>query len=107
MANKYLDNNGLLYLWQKITNLFVKKDGDKVLSTNDYTTADKEKLQGLENYVLPTASATEKGGIIVIHDYFSDGYDGVNAAVAEFIKSERKVIPFPIGDSVSIAIQKE
>lgn len=47
MANKYLDQNGLLYLWQKITNAFVKKDGSKVLSTNDYTTAEKTKLAGI------------------------------------------------------------
>ena len=50
---KYLDNDGLLYLWQKIKNVFATKDAlndkvDKVtgkgLSTNDYTTAEKNKL---------------------------------------------------------------
>jgi len=50
---KYLDNDGLLYLWQKIKNVFATKDSlndkvDKVtgkgLSTNDYTTAEKNKL---------------------------------------------------------------
>ena len=48
MAKKYLDTNGLLYFWQKITNTFVKKDGSKVLSTNDYTTEEKTKLAGIE-----------------------------------------------------------
>ena len=48
MAKKYLDENGLLYFWQKIVLLFVQKDGNKVLSTNDYTTAEKEKLSGIE-----------------------------------------------------------
>lgn len=47
MAKKYLDNDGLLYFWQKITNKFVEKDGSKVLSTNDYTTAEKNKLAGI------------------------------------------------------------
>ena len=51
---KYLDNDGLLYLWQKIKNVFATKDAlddkvDKVtgkgLSTNDYTTAEKNKLK--------------------------------------------------------------
>jgi len=51
---KYLDNDGLLYLWQKIKNVFASKDAlndkvDKVtgkgLSTNDYTTAEKNKLK--------------------------------------------------------------
>lgn len=48
MAKKYLDNNGLLYVWQKIKNTFVAKDGSKVLSDNNYTTAEKEKLAGIE-----------------------------------------------------------
>lgn len=47
MAKKYLDQDGLLYFWQKITNAFVKKDGNKVLSTNDYTTTEKNKLSGI------------------------------------------------------------
>lgn len=45
---KYLDDNGLLYLWSKIKDAFVKKETGKVLSTNDYTTAEKEKLAGIE-----------------------------------------------------------
>ena len=54
---KYLDNDGLLYLWQKIKNVFASKDAlndkvDKVtgkgLSTNDYTTDEKNKLNGIE-----------------------------------------------------------
>ena len=66
MANKkFLDNNGLLYFWQKIVNLFVKKDGSKVLSDNNYTTEEKNKLAGLENYTLPEASAETLGGIKV------------------------------------------
>ena len=66
MANKkFLDNNGLFYFWQKIVNLFVKKDGSKVLSDNNYTTEEKNKLAGLENYTLPEASAETLGGIKV------------------------------------------
>lgn len=43
----FLDGNGVLYLWQKILLNFVKKDGSKVLSTNDYTTEEKTKLSGI------------------------------------------------------------
>lgn len=47
---KYLDDNGLLYLVQKIkgwlSNKVDKVDG-KGLSTNDYTTAEKNKLSGI------------------------------------------------------------
>lgn len=52
MANKYLDNNGLLYLWSKIksyvtgiTNNKVDKVDGKGLSTNDLTDELLEKLQ--------------------------------------------------------------
>ncbi len=55
--SKYLDNDGLLYLWQKIKAKFatitdlsgkVDKVDGKGLSTNDYTTAEKNKLSGIE-----------------------------------------------------------
>lgn len=65
MAINALNENGLLYFWQKIKNLFVQKETGKGLSTNDYTTAEKTKLAGLSNYELPTASADTKGGIKV------------------------------------------
>lgn len=47
MAKKYLDENGLLYVWQKIKNKFVWQESGKGLSTNDYTTAEKNKLAGI------------------------------------------------------------
>lgn len=69
MANSYLDKNGLLYLWQKIKEKFVQKEAGKGLSTNDYTTEEKQKLQGIENnannYTLPTASSETLGGVKV------------------------------------------
>ena len=47
MAKKYLDENGLLYVWQKIKGKFVWQESGKGLSTNDYTTAEKNKLAGI------------------------------------------------------------
>lgn len=48
----YLDKTGTLYFLVKIKAFlagnYVAKDGDKVLSTNDYTTAEKNKLAGIE-----------------------------------------------------------
>lgn len=64
----YLDSNGLLYFWQKVKTLLagkVDKVDGKGLSTNDYTTAEKTKLAGLNNYSLPTASSTVLGGVKV------------------------------------------
>lgn len=67
---KYLDSNGLLYFWGKIKALLntkVDAEAGKGLSTNDYTTAEKEKLSGIEakankttiNNTLESDSATE------------------------------------------------
>lgn len=65
MAKKFLDSNGVLYLWQKIVGAFVKKETGKGLSTNDFTDEQKAKLAGLENYELPKASADNLGGVKV------------------------------------------
>lgn len=65
---KYLDENGLLYYNQKLNTKFegkVDKDGSKVLSDVNFTSAYESKLNSLENYVLPTASAETLGGIKV------------------------------------------
>jgi len=46
-TKKFLDQTGLAYLWQKIRLNFVSKESGKGLSTNDYTTAEKNKLAGI------------------------------------------------------------
>ena len=61
----YSGENTLLYLFQMIKSMFVKKESGKGLSSNDYTTAEKNKLAGLSNYTLPTGSASVKGGFKV------------------------------------------
>lgn len=64
---KYLDNNGLLYFWQKLKGIFVQQDGSKVLSDNNYTTEEKNKLAGIQenanNYTLPAATKANIGGV--------------------------------------------
>lgn len=47
MATKFLDYDGLLYFWSKIKSAFVAKESGKGLSTNDFTTAEKNKLAGI------------------------------------------------------------
>lgn len=44
---KYLDSNGLLYLWQKIVAKFVAQEAGKGLSSNDFTKEEKDKLTAL------------------------------------------------------------
>ena len=48
-TKKYLDENGLLYYHQKAKAEFVAQESGKGLSTNDYTTAEKTKLAGIES----------------------------------------------------------
>lgn len=44
----------------------VDKVKGKQLSSNDYTTAEKNKLANLQNYTLPTATKTTLGGVKAI-----------------------------------------
>lgn len=85
---KYLDDNGLLYLWQKIKNVFATTEAmngkvDKVtgkgLSTNDYTTAEKNKLAAFgsaDTYALKTDIASMykyKGSVATVSALPSSG----------------------------------
>ena len=65
MAKSFLSKSGLTSLWSKLKEKFVAKEAGKGLSTNDYTTEEKQKLAGLSNYTLPQASATTLGGVKV------------------------------------------
>lgn len=67
MADKYIKLAQLSRFLDKSKEVFVQKDGTKVLSDNNYTTAEKTKLAGIatgaNNYKLPTASSTVLGGV--------------------------------------------
>ena len=74
------------------TFLFVNLDADLYAPT----------LAGLEFFY----PRMVKGGIILVHDYFSKAFFGAKDAVREFCKKEN--IPYlPIGDTLSIAIRKQ
>lgn len=51
---KALNLEGLDYLYDKLKEVFVGKEAGKGLSTNDYTTTEKNKLAGLENPTIKT-----------------------------------------------------
>lgn len=82
---KFLDENGLLYLWGKLKNLFVAKEAGKVLSSNDYTDAEKEKLAGIASgankYTHPSYTARTSGLYKVTVD--STGHVSGATAVAK------------------------
>ena len=47
MTKQYLDKSGLTYFYGKVKDKFVEKESGKGLSTNDYTTNEKNKLSGI------------------------------------------------------------
>ena len=59
--NKYLDANGVEFLWKKGERIYVKKVEGKDLSDENYTAEEKEKLASLEE--LAPASDEKLGGI--------------------------------------------
>lgn len=65
MSKTLVSQDALRQVLVNISDLFVRKDGAKVLSTNDFTTAFKDKLEGLSNYSLTPATTAALGGIIV------------------------------------------
>ena len=85
MARKFMDGGGLLYLWSKIVGKFVAKEDGKGLSTNDYTSAEKTKLSGIETgankYVHPTHTAKSSGLYKITVD--ATGHVSAAAAVAK------------------------
>lgn len=57
MANKFLDSNGLLKVWDLIKTNFVKQEKGKGLSTNDFTDDEKTKLAGIDSGAQPNQFA--------------------------------------------------
>ena len=59
MANKYLDNEGLLYLWNRLKSYFVHQVEGKGLSTNDLTDTLKEHYDSAYAYSQGTHAPTD------------------------------------------------
>lgn len=80
MAEKnYLSKTTLEYLLGRLKALFVAKEDGKGLSTNDFTTDEKQKLAGLQNYTLPKASSSTLGGVKVGAGLVIDGEGNLSA----------------------------
>ena len=68
----------------------VDKIEGKQLSTNDFSNEDKEKLNSLENYILPTASADALGGVKIGNDLTIDENGILNIDNIDYTKIENK-----------------
>ena len=60
----WMDTDGLRYLWSKVVAKFVRKESGKGLSTNDYTTAEKNKLAGIVDMKGASASTAGTHGLV-------------------------------------------
>lgn len=101
MTTKFSGENTLTYLLNLIAGKFntkVDKVEGKGLSTNDYTTAEKEKLAGIadgaNNYVHPTHAAQASGLYKVTVDE-----QGHVSAVAAVIKDDITALGIPAQDT--------
>ena len=111
---KYLDNDGLLYLWQKIKNVFATKDAlndkvDKVtgkgLSTNDYTTDEKNKLNGIESEAQVNPRLGVDGNSRKILGYTVDDSTGVLIMLYDDTSLNGGTIAVPLASAAQGAIQ--
>ena len=111
---KYLDNDGLLYLWQKIKNVFASKDAlndkvDKVtgkgLSTNDYTTVEKNKLSGIENGAEVNPQVSVDGNGRKISGYSVNDNMGVLIMFYDNGSQDGGTIVVPLASAAQGAIQ--
>lgn len=101
--SKYLDENGLTYLWSKIKGRFVEQVSGKGLSTNDYTTAEKNKLESLSNYTHPSYTSRVNGLYKITVDDKGHVSDAIKVA-----KSDITALGIPAQDTTySNATQTE
>nr|DAI29073.1 MAG TPA: Peptidase [Caudoviricetes sp.] len=102
MARKVLDDNGVLYFWSKIKAFFVAKEDGKGLSTNDYTTAEKNKLAGITSgankYTHPTYTAHTSG----LYKIANDATGHVSGATA-VTKADITALGIPAQDTTYTA----
>ena len=90
----------------QINNNKVDKVSGKGLSTNDYTDADKNKLNNLENYTLPVASENILGGVKAIPK--ADNMDqeiGIGTDGKLYTKSPKSDIDAALADFHSFNIE--
>ena len=90
--NKFLDAEGVKYLWDKAEGIYIKKEEGKSLSDENFTTAEKEKLAGLTAYQLPNASADTLGGVKIGTGLSIDA-SGVVSATGE-VEAEVETLSF-------------
>lgn len=62
---RYLDQNGLVLLWERIKGVFVAKADGMGLSSNDYTGAEKGRLGGIAVGATKVAASAVNGRIVI------------------------------------------
>ena len=122
----FLDETGLADFWNHILarlNNFVPAEAGKGLSSNDYTTTEKEKLASIansaNNYTLPVSTSSTLGGIksgtgLTVdssgnvsvnddsHNHIISNVDGLQSALDNKIPSSRAVNGKALSSNISL-----
>lgn len=98
---KYLNDTGLAYFYEKLKAVFVKKESGKGLSTNDYTTTEKNKLSGIASgaEVNQNAFSNVKVGSTTV------AADGKTDTLTLAAGSNVTITPDATNDKITIAAQ--
>ena len=107
MADKYIKLAQLSHFLNKSKEVFVQKDGTKVLSDNNYTTAEKTKLDGIEegatNVTDYVQSVTESNGKITVT---KGGGESTTFNVGYTSPTEYRRAELPVSGKTTITISK-
>lgn len=99
----------LSYFYNKINGKYQYKEEGKGLSSNDYTTEEKEKLAGIESganhYVLPTASTTTTGGVRIGSNISND--NGTISITGQDVTNALGYTPEQTGNILRYTLSKD
>lgn len=94
MGKKVVPGN-LVRLWNNVKSRFVEKENGKGLSTNDYTTAEKEKLAGLAKITVDSALSSSSENPVQ--------NKAVNSALSAKVPTSRKVNNKALSGDITLA----
>ena len=90
----------LAYFWQQINNKFVLKETGKGLSSNDFTTAEKEKLETTYTHAVTNKGIAKSAGLYKI----TTNSEGHLTAATAVVKSDITALGIPAQDTTYSAI---
>lgn len=101
MANKYLNDTGLSYFYNRLKTVFQQQETGKGLSTNDYTTAEKTKLEGVA-----TGAEVNQNAFSTVSVYSPTTYGGTASVTVLEADSKTDILNLAAGDNIILEPQQ-